>query len=83
MTEITLEQANKIIEAAHQEGQQRKLSPLTVVVFRLRRSSKSTFKSRWRKFNAATNCDGKSMGQLASVYHLANWQRWAKQGLCS
>ena len=32
MTEITLEQANKIIEAAHQEGQQRKLSPLTVVV---------------------------------------------------
>ena len=32
MTEITIEQANKIIEAAHQEGQQRELAPLTVVV---------------------------------------------------
>ena len=32
MTELTLEQANKIIEAAHNEGQIRKLSALTVVV---------------------------------------------------
>ena len=32
MTEITLEQANKIIEAALKEGQQRKLAPLTVIV---------------------------------------------------
>lgn len=32
MTEITLEQANKIIKAAHEEGEQRKLAPLTVVV---------------------------------------------------
>lgn len=32
MTEITLEQANIIIAAAHKEGQQRKLAPLTVVV---------------------------------------------------
>ncbi len=32
MAEITLEQANKIIEAAHEEGKQRKLAPLTVVV---------------------------------------------------
>lgn len=32
MTEITIEQANKIIEAAHKEGQQRELAPLTVVV---------------------------------------------------
>ena len=29
---ITLEQANKIIEAAHAEGRQRNLAPLTVVV---------------------------------------------------
>lgn len=32
MTEITLEQANTIITAAHNEGKQRKLAPLTVVV---------------------------------------------------
>lgn len=32
MTEITLEQANKIIKAAHKEGQQRELAPLTIVV---------------------------------------------------
>ena len=32
MTEITLDQANKIIQAAHHEGQTRKLAPLTVVV---------------------------------------------------
>lgn len=32
MTEITLKQANAIIEAAHEEGRQRNLAPLTVVV---------------------------------------------------
>ena len=32
MTEITLDQANKIIHAVHLEGQTRKLAPLTVVV---------------------------------------------------
>ena len=32
MTEITLDQANKIIQAVHQEGQTRKLAPLTVAV---------------------------------------------------
>ena len=32
MTKITLEQANTIIEAAHAEGRQRNLAPLTVVV---------------------------------------------------
>lgn len=32
MTEISLEQANTIIESAHKEGQHRKLAPLTVVV---------------------------------------------------
>ncbi len=32
MYEITLEQTNTIIEAAHTEGKKRKLAPLTVVV---------------------------------------------------
>lgn len=32
MTEISLEQANKIIETTHKEGQSHKLSPLTIVV---------------------------------------------------
>lgn len=32
MSEITLEQVNTNIEAAHTEGKKRKLSPLTVVV---------------------------------------------------
>jgi len=32
MSEITLEQANTIIEAAHAEGKKRSLAPLTVVV---------------------------------------------------
>ena len=32
MTDLTLEQANKIIEAAHNEGQTRKLAALTIVV---------------------------------------------------
>ena len=32
MADLTLEQANIIIEAAHKEGEQRKLAPLTVVV---------------------------------------------------
>lgn len=32
MAEISLDQANTIIEAAHKEGQHRKLAPLTVVV---------------------------------------------------
>lgn len=32
MAEITLEQANKIIATAHEEGQRRKLAPLTIVV---------------------------------------------------
>ncbi|MCY4641560.1 MAG: heme-binding protein [Gammaproteobacteria bacterium] len=32
MKEITLKQANEIINAAHREGQERKLAPLTIVV---------------------------------------------------
>ena len=32
MTDLTLEQANKIIEAAHTEGKARKLAALTIVV---------------------------------------------------
>ncbi len=32
MTEITLEQANIIIKAAHDEGKKRKLASLTVVI---------------------------------------------------
>lgn len=32
MSEISLEQANTIIEAAHAEGKKRKLTPLTVVI---------------------------------------------------
>ena len=32
MSEISLEQANTIIEAAHTEGKKRKLAPLTIVV---------------------------------------------------
>ena len=32
MTEITLKQANTIIDAAHREGQECKLAPLTIVV---------------------------------------------------
>jgi len=32
MTEITQEQADAIIDAAHREGQRRKLAPLTVVI---------------------------------------------------
>jgi len=32
VSEITLEQANTFIEAAHKEGKKRKLAPLTVIV---------------------------------------------------
>lgn len=83
MTEITLEQANKIIEAAHQEGQQRKLSPLTVVVLDSGGHLKALSRADGASLMRPQIAMAKAWGQLASVYHLANWQRWAKQGLCS
>jgi uncharacterized protein GlcG (DUF336 family) len=59
MSEITLEQANTIIEAAHVEGKKRKLAPLTIVILdtgghvkalsRADAASFSALKSRWQR----------------------------------